>query len=262
MAILTARSDVEQAREGEEELDNFPASIRDDSSWKADHGNLSAKSSSQQPYLHVPLQSAFARSSATFSERSTYSADNENERRTGRLLTPSSRGRLLSRSPAPSPRTWREAFRPFWAKNKGLSLVIFAQLFGVVMNVTNKLLETSGTSGPGMHPFQVLQAVHPDIPIGHARRNSYIDRSYLLGWPGPSFSAASTNGGLKSTEHPLVRGSSVDYCLHVGSVDLLQVSQGYILHNARRLLTNSTVYGLYCKHGSHQPPFQIHRLTV
>lgn len=158
MAIFTTKSDVEQAGEGEGEQEHFPASVRDDSSLKADHGNPSAKSSNQQPYLDVPLplQSAFARSSATFSERSTYSADNENERRTGRLLTLSSSRRLLSRSPAPSPRTWKEAFRPFWAKNKGLSLVIFAQLFGVMMNVANKLLETSGTSGPGMHPFQVL----------------------------------------------------------------------------------------------------------
>lgn len=166
MAIFTTKSDVEQAGEGEEEQDNVPASVRDGSSLKADHGNPSAKSSNQQSYLDVlvPLQSAFARPSATFSERSTYSADNENERRTGRLLTLSSSGRLLSRSPAPSPRTWKEAFRLFWAKNKGLSLVIFAQLFGVMMNVTNKLLETSGTSGPGMHPFQVLQAVPPRSP--------------------------------------------------------------------------------------------------
>lgn len=182
MPIFTSKSDVEQTEDGEGELDNFPASVRDESSLKADHGNPSAKPSNQQPYLDVslPIQSVFARASATFSERSTYSADNENERRTGRLLTLSSRGRLLSRSPAPSPRTWKEAFGLFWAKNKGLSLVIFAQLFGVMMNVANKLLETSGTSGPGMHPFQVLQAVPPDISIGHPRRNSYIDRSYLL----------------------------------------------------------------------------------
>ena len=145
--------------EGEGEQKSFPASTRHDSSLKADHGNPTAKASNQEPYLDVPLQSAFARSSDTLSDLSTYSAHNENERHTGRLLTLSPSGRLLSRSPAPSPKTWRETVRLFWARNKGLSLVILAQLFGVMMNVTIRILEMSGTSGPGMHPFQVRPAV-------------------------------------------------------------------------------------------------------
>ena len=149
-------------REGEEEgeQERFPASVLEHPLPKADHGNPAAKTSNHhQPYLDVPLQSAFARSSETLSDLSTYPADNENERRTGRLLTLSAGGRSLSTSPAPSSKTWKERLWQFWARNKGLALVVMAQLFGVMMNVTIRLLEMSGTSGPGMHPFQVRSAV-------------------------------------------------------------------------------------------------------
>lgn len=143
---------------------NFPASLIQNSRPKADHAN--------QPYLDVPLQSFFARSSDTLSHLSTYSADNENERRTGQLPTLPSHGRLLSTSPAPlPPRTWKETLRLFWARNKGLALVVLAQLFGVMMNVTIRLLEMSGTAGPGMHPFQVrpdlfLSPIRPPDTLG------------------------------------------------------------------------------------------------
>ena len=159
MSLSSSKSEIEEAGEGEGEQKSFPASDREDSSLKADHGNPTIKASNQQPYLDIPLQSAFARSSDTLANLSNHSADNENQRRTGRLLTLSSSGRLLSRSPAPSPRTWRDTIRLFWARNKGLSLVILAQLFGSIMNVTIRLLEVSGTSGPAMDPFQVRLAV-------------------------------------------------------------------------------------------------------
>ncbi len=110
------------------------------------------------PYLDVPLQSAFARSSDTISDLSTYSADNENERRPGRLLTSSGVRRLPSRSPVPAPTSWKGKSEVFWAKNKGLALVTIAQLFGVMMNVTTRLLEMDGSHGAGMHPFQILFA--------------------------------------------------------------------------------------------------------
>ncbi|KAK0670918.1 putative AAA family ATPase pontin [Cercophora samala] len=41
----------------------------------------------------------------------------------------------------------------FWEKNKGPILVIFAQLFGALMNVSARLLELEGD---GMHPLQIL----------------------------------------------------------------------------------------------------------
>lgn len=158
---MSLSSSKPEGGEGEGEQRCYPASVWEDSSLKEDHGNSTAKTSNHQPYLDVPLRSAFARSSDTLSDLSTYSADNENERRPGRLLTVSSSSRLLSTSPAPPPRTRRETIRLSWARNKGLTLVILAQVFGVMMNVTIRLLEVDGASGPGMHPFQV----RPGVPL-------------------------------------------------------------------------------------------------
>ena len=39
----------------------------------------------------------------------------------------------------------------FWKRNKSLALVGLAQVFGVLMNVATRVLETEGK----MHPFQV-----------------------------------------------------------------------------------------------------------
>lgn len=56
---------------------------------------------------------------------------------------------------------WASAF---WIRNKGIFLVLFAQIFGCLMNVTTRLLENptpnpaSPTPEPGMHPFQILFA--------------------------------------------------------------------------------------------------------
>ncbi len=181
MSLSLSKPEGEEEGEGEGEQKCCPATIREDSNLKEDDGNPTTKTSNQ-PFLHVPLRSAFARSSDTLSDLSTYSADNENERRTGRLLTVSPGGRLLSTSPAPLPGTWRETVRVFWARNKGLTLVILAQLFGVMMNVTIRLLEMSGTSGPGMHPFQVRPAISLIFPPGILHSNlTMIDRSCLLG---------------------------------------------------------------------------------
>ena len=111
-----------------------------------------------QSYLDVPFQSAFRRlSSDTISDVSILSADNEHTRHTGRLLSISHGKRLASRSPTP-PTTWRLKCEVFWIRNKGLALVMIAQLFGVMMNVTTRLLELNGNHGPGMHPFQILFA--------------------------------------------------------------------------------------------------------
>ena len=136
-----------------------PDSVLEDSSLKADDGNPTAKTRQNQPYLDVPLRSPFLTSSDTLSDVSIYSADNENERRTRHLLTVSPPGRLLSRSHAPLPPSWKERMMLSWASNKGLALVVLAQLFGVMMNVTTRILEMGRSSGPGMHPFQVRPAL-------------------------------------------------------------------------------------------------------
>jgi hypothetical protein len=54
--------------------------------------------------------------------------------------------RHASRSPAP-PRTIRGKLQFFWVKNKGLALVLIAQLFGTLMNVTTRMLEMDGNDG-------------------------------------------------------------------------------------------------------------------
>jgi hypothetical protein len=54
--------------------------------------------------------------------------------------------RQTSRSPAP-PRTLRGRLQLSWVKNKGLALVLIAQLFGTLMNVTTRMLEMEGNDG-------------------------------------------------------------------------------------------------------------------
>jgi len=62
-----------------------------------------------------------------------------------------------SRSPAPR-RTLRGRVHQSWVKNKGLALVLIAQLFGTLMNVTTRMLEMEGNDGKGYHPFHILFA--------------------------------------------------------------------------------------------------------
>ncbi|KAI9701506.1 MAG: hypothetical protein M1836_001562 [Candelina mexicana] len=62
-----------------------------------------------------------------------------------------------SLSPA-LPRTWRGTLEALWLRNRGLALVMLSQLFGALMNVTTRLLETEGSNGEGMHPMQILFA--------------------------------------------------------------------------------------------------------
>lgn len=103
-------------------------------------------------YLQQPMLESFRRSSDTASNLSAVS-QNDDERRHGRAHShlPISGARHASRSPA-RPTTLRGKCRAFWLRNKGLALVLLAQFFGGLMNVTTRLLETSGSR---MHPLQV-----------------------------------------------------------------------------------------------------------
>jgi len=125
-----------------------------DESIPTDSGKPPEKATHGQQYLGIPGTDSIRNSIDTFSDISRYSADNENERRTGRPISIGAGPRGISRSPAP-PRTWRGRWEGFWSKNKGLALVILSQFFGALMNVTTRLLETDGSHGKGMHPFQV-----------------------------------------------------------------------------------------------------------
>jgi len=84
----------------------------------------------------------------------------------------------------PGPGLWRERLKHSWIRNKGLALVLLAQVFGTLMNVTTRLLEMEGNEGTlmflslvgsrksqlimrilgkGYHPFQVRIVVEKNI---------------------------------------------------------------------------------------------------
>ncbi|QDS76577.1 hypothetical protein FKW77_007055 [Venturia effusa] len=68
-----------------------------------------------------------------------------------------SESRNISSSAAPAVGLKGKA-RAFWARNKGLALVLVAQIFGSLMNMTARLLELEGNHGKGFDPFQILFA--------------------------------------------------------------------------------------------------------
>ena len=104
-------------------------------------------------FLGLPLESLSQHSTENLSDLSTYATENGDDNRLGRLLSGGS-PRSYSRSPGLA-RTWKAQFNVFWGRNKGLALVVLAQLFGALMSMTTRLLETEGAHGHGMHPFQV-----------------------------------------------------------------------------------------------------------
>ena len=115
-------------------------------------------------FLDVPLQESFRSSIDTLSGLSTYSADNENDRSTGRSLLPTLE-RIASRSPAPI-RAIKGKWAVFWQKYKGITLVLISQLFGGFMNAATRMLEVEDSHGPAMSPFQVMR-MKP--PVLHSR---------------------------------------------------------------------------------------------
>lgn len=50
---------------------------------------------------------------------------------------------------------WQAKLHAIWVRNAGLFYMLLAQVFGVMMNVTTRLLEIEGNKGKGLHPFQV-----------------------------------------------------------------------------------------------------------
>lgn len=57
------------------------------------------------------------------------------------------------RTAASRPRkAWVAKLRVFWLRNKGMALVLLAQMFGASMNVMTQILEIHSS----MHPFQVF----------------------------------------------------------------------------------------------------------
>ncbi|KAI9781807.1 MAG: hypothetical protein M1835_004180 [Candelina submexicana] len=131
----------------------------------------SAKKFHSHQYLDTSSQASFQDSPNNLSELSDISRHAENERRSGRSTSylPVLTQRYASSSPAP-PRTWRGTLEALWSRNRGLALVMLSQLFGALMNVTTRLLETEGSNGEGMHPMQIngLQDSLLYLPIAEA----------------------------------------------------------------------------------------------
>ncbi|KAI4201840.1 MAG: hypothetical protein LQ350_003040 [Teloschistes chrysophthalmus] len=106
----------------------------------------------------LPLQTSTASFTTSLDEdRSFYSADNSNERWRGRLLAPSIL-RYRSTSPAPN-ESWRARCHALWFAHRGPLCVLGSQLFGALMNVTARLLETSGA------PLNTIQVMFVRMSI-------------------------------------------------------------------------------------------------
>lgn len=62
--------------------------------------------------------------------------------------------------------TWKDRIRGFFDRNLGLIYMLFAQVFGTLMNVTTRFLEIEGNNGKGLHPFQV-SSTHGIVIVAH-----------------------------------------------------------------------------------------------
>lgn len=70
----------------------------------------------------------------------------------------------------------------FWLRNKGVVLVLLAMVFGSGMNVAARLMETAGSHGKAMHPFQV--SVHCNIKFLSTPKIPGLHSPLLLFSPG------------------------------------------------------------------------------
>jgi hypothetical protein len=152
-------------------------------------------------HLNVPRGANTLRISSpdAFSE---FSVEENGDRRRGRSGSQRPLGRRdISRSPAPPPKGLTGWCKAFWKRNKGLALVLLAQVFGTLMNVTtryglkeaikvertdhgNRILELEGNNGKGMHPFQVFLSlyIYPLTLDLHPLRFCLLAWALLLYW--------------------------------------------------------------------------------
>lgn len=104
---------------------------------------------SNQPSLSIPVSRPTRPQSPD--TVSLISADDFHE-----LRRPSIVDIVNERRPSPSRISrWKDGTQATWTRNKGLFLVLLAQVFGTLMNVTTRILEVEGNNGEGLHPFQV-----------------------------------------------------------------------------------------------------------
>lgn len=76
-----------------------------------------------------------------------------------------------------SPRTIRQRMEETWYRNKGLFLVLIAQFFGTLMNITTRMLEMEGNDGKRMMFF--LAAI-TNYLVGKARATIRFTYSLLV----------------------------------------------------------------------------------
>lgn len=119
----------------------------------------------QPPFalLSVPPNKLSRRSSADsafsgsdISELSFGSTELGSTHEEGLLRTLSNVSSTLVSIPPPS--KWRLRLQELWVANYGAFLVLISQMFGCMMNIATRLLETPGPHGAPMHPFQILFA--------------------------------------------------------------------------------------------------------
>ena len=158
MSLLASKPEVEDDKISLLSTDIDGTSAKADGVIKpASNGDCKEPSKliSSQPYLDVPLQDSFRPSIDTVSGVSNFSVENDYVASTSRSDRSNSNQHMPSRLFVP-PKTWKGKWAVFWKKNKGLALVLMSQFFGALMNVTTRLLETDGSHGHAMHPFQVF----------------------------------------------------------------------------------------------------------
>ncbi len=149
--------------EADEEVSEIPSTNDDVSS-----AGIAAKSDKrttlqfgqQEQYLNAPLNSFHGPIRPQSPDNVSQLSIDDYPSLRASSISPVARRRHASTSPAPSSTVggWRGSVRRFWARNKGLFMVLSSQLFGTLMNVTTRLLEVEGNRGKGMHPFQILFA--------------------------------------------------------------------------------------------------------
>ncbi|RVX71415.1 hypothetical protein B0A52_04987 [Exophiala mesophila] len=118
---------------------------------------LSYKSNIDTPAIHPPSRPSLDSTNSELSELSIHS----NEFQTTHPLIRSPSHDAAPPPPPSSPATrsrLRSALHSFYVANYGAMLVLLSQVFGAGMNIATRLLETPGSHGEPMHPFQILFA--------------------------------------------------------------------------------------------------------
>jgi hypothetical protein len=135
-----------------------PVTTSADSITPGAGSDLKPGSEPPRQYLDVPTKSSYrSRPSidSTYSDLSELSIYSDELRHSRPLVSNDTAARRPPTSPAPLRHGRRGHLSALWIRNKGVVLVLLSQAFGSLMNVATRILETDGSHGKAMHPFQV-----------------------------------------------------------------------------------------------------------